>query len=230
MGISVKSKVLRMLYRSSIMRYDGESPDQFQERKIAATERFASEPDVVKKRLVAKKKPAVPRTMGDPILQPGVGSDQNEDVLDAALGGSNEDSHLADGMMTWTPENITNTMKGMDVLPALRGLEYLMEVGESHRGWYLDFRQDKVKVTRYPITKIRSKKPPKSSSTDIPELQSLPWIWYKNRRFFTNLETGKMSLKSGIIRKKMAVSDVESIELLGLMWNAAKEKSAKARS
>lgn len=145
--------------------------------------------------------------------------------------------------LPWSPEDIFDELNGEPVPDEIRGAVLLVEVGGEEKGWVLDFsgkekaseNGDTIVIARYdlPESRVKSKKalsaPPQQTyihkNGDTLELRSLPWIWYKDRKTFSKIESGKLSDMVAFVTGKISVSgDPSKWDGIEPSWNDAKER------
>ena len=136
-----------------------------------------------------------------------------------------QDASAAKTSYKWSPEEIMDEMNGVPVTVEMPKTVLLMEVGGVDRGWKLDLsgsgeEPGLVVISRYDVP-IRTKAPSGPPSN----LKSLPWSWFKDRKIFNKLETGKLSEMSAFVTGKVKSSGSYSAwDGLTEVWNEAKER------
>ena len=140
--------------------------------------------------------------------------------------------------LPWSPEDIFDEMHGMPT-GDMHGEVLLVEVGGVDQGWVLDFTaksDDSIVVARYDIAGFstnNSKKPsgPRiepGEKLDIHE--SLPWIWYKDRKVFSKIESGKLKEMVAYVTERIITSDdMPVFEKLEKIWSDAKENAKRRK-
>jgi hypothetical protein len=156
--------------------------------------------------------------------------------------------------LVWSPEDIFDELNGQPIPEEMLGSVLLVEVGGGvDRGWVLDFSGtsdedgNKILTTRYdlPEGRIKSKKAPsgppsgkyalRSTSTSTSEsteyhLKALPWLWYKDRKTFSKIETGKLSDMVAFVTGRVAISGKQDVwNGIEQAWNEAKERVTERR-
>ena len=138
--------------------------------------------------------------------------------------------------LLWSPEDILDELQGLSTPKELSGCKLLLEVGGGvDRGWIMDFTAQEAAISRYDIpgfddlkSKSKSKSKKKNPSGPPPllkELKDLPWVWYKDEKVFSKIESGKMSDMSAFVMGKLAMAGDSSLwDHLEGIWNEAKEK------
>ncbi len=165
-------------------------------------------------------------------------SDEGADGENNPAGGTAQKPKLP-----WTPEDIIGEMDGFSIPQKMRGEVLLIEVGGDDRGWVLDFRgentEDCVVISRYNIntTAAQSKKVPRGPSL-IPEEEasnpilnkSLPWLWYKDRKTFSKIETGKLNDTVAFVTGRIGISgEMSKWDPIEPIWQQAKEKATERK-
>ena len=100
-----------------------------------------------------------------------------------------------------------------------------------------DTEVHKISIYRHdiPEDRILSKKPPTGppdgsyccNGGETVELKSLPWKWYKDRKTFSKIESGKTSDMVAFVTGKMAISgEAAKWELIRSTWEEAKRKES----
>jgi len=141
-----------------------------------------------------------------------------------------------DPELPWTPEDIFGQIHQAPIPDEMRGNILLIEVGGVDHGWVLDFtgdtnKDDTVVVSRYKIgvfNQSHSKKAPKGPSftpQDSHLDKSWPWIWYKDRKIFSKIETGKLKDMVAYVTGKIALTgDTSKWDGIESCWNEARER------
>ena len=142
--------------------------------------------------------------------------------------------------LPWSPEDIFDELSGAPIDDVMHGSVLLVEVGGGvERGWVLDFtgnKQDSIYVARYdiPQARIKAKRapsvPPAGTYNDL-GLKALPWIWYKDRRTFSKIETGKLKDMVAFVTGRIALSGSQSSwEGIEPCWDQAKKRVQERRN
>jgi len=151
-------------------------------------------------------------------------------------------------VLPWSPENIFGELNGIPIPSNMHGSILLAEVGGVDCGWILDFSGEgggeHVVISRYQIPntqankntqKVKAPNGPPRASADVPVhvkngFESLPWIWYKDRKTFSKIETGKLSDMVAYVTGRIAVSGDDS-KWTGIdsCWKEAKHKITERR-
>jgi len=140
--------------------------------------------------------------------------------------------------LAWTPDDVFDQIHGTPVLDEISGEILLLEVGDIDRGWVLDFSSEKAVITRYDIPGFgnrNSKKAPNgppSSSLEVGgvegksvNMKSLPWVWYRDSKIYSKIESGKMSDMAAYVTGKIAASgDTSAWDKLDTTWKEAKKR------
>lgn len=149
----------------------------------------------------------------------------NEEKLHSLVPEDEYSSGRTPGFL-WSPEEILAEMQGVPIPIKLNGLKLLLEVGGVDRGWIMDFTSEEVSVHRYDIPGFDSKSQKKPSGPPpLNELKYLPWVWYRDRKVYSKIESGKMSDMSAFVTGKIVLSgDSSPWDHLEDIWNEAKEK------
>ena len=161
---------------------------------------------------------------------------------------STKDSQSVKKTLPWSPEDIMDELHGAPIDDQMRGAILLLEMGggEDDQGWVMDFSgkddEKKIIISRYdvPPSRVKSKKTPsgpppgtysfKSSDEESLDLPSLPWVWYKDRKTFSKIETGKLSDMVAFVTGRIAASgDPSKWEGIDDSWKAAKESAEKKK-
>jgi hypothetical protein len=152
--------------------------------------------------------------------------------------------------LPWSPEDIFDEMHGMPT-GDMHGSILLVEVGDVDRGWVLDFSgkgadadadanaaNDSTVISRYDVAgfsqrKNNKKAPSRPSILPDEKLninKLLPFVWYRDRKVFSKIETGKMSDMAAFVTGKIAASgDSSKWEDIDTIWKEAKEKAQERK-
>ena len=131
---------------------------------------------------------------------------------------------------SWTPDEILDALHGLSTPDKLSGKKLLLEVGGVDRGWIMDFTTTEAIVSRYNIPGFDVKSKKKPSGPPLTELKLLPWVWYKDRKIFSKIETGKMSDMTAYVTGRIALSgDSSPWDNLESVWSEAKEKAKESK-
>jgi len=131
---------------------------------------------------------------------------------------------------SWSPEEILDELHGLSTPNKLSGQKLLLEVGGVDRGWMMDFTTKEAIVSRYNIPGFNVKSNKKPSGPPLTELKSLPWVWYKDRKLFSKIETGKMSDMTAFVTGRIAMSgDSSPWDNIESIWIEAKEKAKERK-
>ncbi len=155
---------------------------------------------------------------------------------DDGLNGDQSNSNSRKKGLPWSPEDIMDELHGATIHDEMRGIILLMEMGggTDNQGWVMDFTgEEKIVVARYdvPEARVKSKKaptgPPAGMYNGDIDLKSLPWVWYKDRKIFSKIESGKLSDMVAFVTGRIAAAgDPAKWEGIDASWTEAKEKSA----
>jgi len=147
---------------------------------------------------------------------------------DRATGQTRKETKTA--ILEWTPEDIMNAMHGLNVPAELEGVKLLLEVGQMEEGWIMDFTQELTIISRYPVPPTKAGKKPSGPPKVHSYLQSIPWVWYKNRKIFSKIESGKLSDGVAFVTGKIGVSgDSTKFDLIETIWKDAKEIATESK-
>ena len=145
--------------------------------------------------------------------------------------------------LAWTPDDIFDQIHGVPVLDQMNGSVLLFEVGDIDRGWVLDFTSETAVISRYDIPGFDQRKPkkapngPPASTVEVSgdegkkvAMKSLPWAWYRDRKIFSKIESGKMSDMAAFVTGKVAVSgDMSAWDKIETTWAEAKKRATERK-
>ncbi len=143
--------------------------------------------------------------------------------------------------LPWTPEDILGEMDGVPIPEKMRGDVLLIEVGGDDRGWILDFRgvnpEETAVISRYIIAGPQTRKVPRGPSLTPEEEasnpilnKSLPWLWYKDRKTFSKIETGKLSDTVAFVTGRIVISgEMSKWDPIEPIWQQAKERATESK-
>ena len=138
--------------------------------------------------------------------------------------------HITAPRFPWSPEEILDELHGLSTPNKLSGQKLLLEMGGVDRGWMMDFTAKEAIVSRYNIPGFNVKSNQKPSGPPLMELKSLPWVWYKDRKIFSKIETGKMSDITAFVTGRIAMSgDSSPWANIESIWTEAKKKQKNAK-
>jgi len=163
------------------------------------------------------------------------------------LTGDDDPTYLSKtATLAWSPEEIFDEMNDLPIPSNLQGQLLLMEVGGVDQGWVMDFTGDSagggeegagsgIVISRYDIPDFstssgRAPNGPRISSSDERVVKTLPWVWYKDRKVFSKIESGKLSDMAAFVTGRIAASgDTSKFDAIDQPWKDAKDKAAEKK-